>query len=127
MCICFSLSALGLIHLFFMMARHILVLPFNYIHLKGRTKMCLGIARHIVDRQIGSQGKKKQAILLYCLGTIRSLCLFYGFHSQVNVGRFTFPSCQLQSRHFYFAIVPNCQVHFTMWTAPLGFKLPTNF
>jgi hypothetical protein len=45
----------------------------------------------------------------------------------VLVARFTFPSCQVESRHFYFAIVPNCQVHFTMQTAPMGFKLPTIF
>ncbi len=32
----------------------------------GSTKMCPGISRHILDGQMGSQGKKKQAVLLLC-------------------------------------------------------------
>ncbi len=34
-----------------------------------------------------------------------------------------FPSCQL---HIANAPLPNCEEHFTLWTAPMRFQLPTN-
>ncbi len=45
---------------------------------------------------------------------------------QIVKSRSTFPSHPLHIAIWQFAVLQNCQAHFTMWTAPMSIKLPTN-